>query len=80
MDMARHDHVTANSNIECAFGSMAKKDKGRMDIIASQACHSVMRAERDEVERTRRENPCHAKRSAAKSLHQSFVVTALCAV
>ena len=51
MDMLRHDHVSANGNIEVALGTPGKKDECRMDLVASQARNSVMRAKGDEVER-----------------------------
>jgi hypothetical protein len=47
MDMIGHHHVPAHSDIEGALGSPRKKDECRMNVVASQACNSVMRAKRN---------------------------------
>jgi len=68
MDMLRHDHVSANGYVEVALGTPRKKDECRMDLVASQARDSVMRAKGDEVERAGSKNSSETKRSSPEIL------------
>ena len=68
MDMLRHDHVSANGNIEVTLGAPGKKDECRMDLVASQARNSVMRAKGDEVERAGFKDSTETQRSSPEIL------------
>jgi len=68
MDMLRHDHVSANGYVEVALGTPRKKDERRMDLVASQARDTVMRAKGYEVERAGFKNSSETKRSSPEIL------------
>jgi hypothetical protein len=54
MHMVRHDHVTANADVEVALGTLGKKDECCMNLVARQKRPSLVGAKGDEVERA----PC----------------------
>ena len=49
MTVIRHDHITANSYVKIALGTLRKKNKRFMDVVTRQKPRSLVCAECDEI-------------------------------
>ena len=81
MNVIRHDHITANSYVKIALGTLRKKNKRFMDVVTRQKRCSLVCAECDEIQRTSIKKAIKTQWSLLEPcVHISVVATALWAV
>jgi hypothetical protein len=57
MNVIRHNHIATYCDVEVVLGALGKKNECSMNLILCQEPLSFVRAERDEIKRTRCEGP-----------------------
>jgi len=68
MNVIRHDHITANGDVEVTLGALGISDKRRVDFLAREIWLPQVSAKGDKIERARLKETTKTRRAACELL------------
>ena len=77
MNVIRHDHVATHCDVGGLLGALGKKNERSVDLILCQEPLSFVRAERDEIQRTRCEYAPQAEWTSSEITLNGGICTAV---